>query len=219
MSADIQEFDYSVDLMRSILWQYNDAERLQALIQAKQDWYNKNQRDFWQGWFDDVFNVETANDFGLSVWAKILGISFSASEGEDEPGKPIFGFASSSRNFDNSNFAKSSGATVVLTKAQKRLVVKLRYMQLLSRGTVPEINEFLKAAFSEYGDVWVLDPQDMSFAIFTFGFEPDTTVQFVLDKYDLLPRPAAVGSKIRIVTRKPFGFGNSNENFNNGTFI
>jgi hypothetical protein len=34
----IQEFDFSVDLLRAILWQRNDAVNLQALLEKK----NKN---------------------------------------------------------------------------------------------------------------------------------------------------------------------------------
>ena len=34
---NIQEFDFSVDILQALLWQYNDATKLQALLQKKQE--------------------------------------------------------------------------------------------------------------------------------------------------------------------------------------
>src|ERR1700733_14966336 len=72
-NADIQQFDFSVNLLQAILWQYNDAINLQALLEAKDSWYFNNQTQFWNHWFNNVFNLATANDFGLAVWSIILG--------------------------------------------------------------------------------------------------------------------------------------------------
>lgn len=217
MSQDIQTINYSVDLLKAILWQYNDAERLQKLLELKQQWYDENQSQFWQNWYDDVFNLDTANDFGLSVWAIILNIPLVAEEGSDNGTKNIFGFGSFHSNFGNSNFARNGG-TIRLSTAQKRLVLKLRYFQLISRGTVPEINQFLRMLFSADGNVYVLDSLDMTFAIYVFTFAPSSQIQLILEKFDLLPRPAGVGVKYLIFTKKTWGFGPYHLNFDNGNF-
>lgn len=215
--SDIQEFDYSVDLLKAILWQYNDAERLQKLLELKQEWYDENQARFWSNWYNDVFNLDTANDFGLSVWAIILNIPLVADEGLDPLGKPIWGFGSFHKNFDNGNFAKTGNA-IRLTTNQKRLILKLRYYQLVSRGTVPEINHFLRMLFANDGNVYVLDSLDMTFAIYIFTFNPSSQIKLILEKFDLLPRPAGVGVKYLIVTKKTWGFGQYHNNFDNGNF-
>lgn len=219
MSATIQEFDYSVDLMQSLLWQYNDAERLQKLLELKQEWYNENQTAFWSNWYNDVFNLETANDFGLSVWSIILNIPLAATIAPDAPGKPIFGFGAFHKNFNNGAFASTGSGAIGLSTEQKRLVLKLRYFQLVSRGTIPEINEFLRTLWDNEGNVYVLDPGDMTFAIYVFTFTPSSQIQFILEKFDLLPRPAGVGVKYIIVTKNTFGFGQYHANFNNGNFV
>lgn len=215
--SDIQEFDYSVDLLKAILWQYNDAERMQKLLELKQEWYDKNQSRFWSNWYHDVFNLDTANDFGLSVWAIILNIPLSVNEGIDPPGKPIWGFGQYHKNFDNGNFARN-GKSIGLTTEQKRLILKLRYYQLVSRGTVPEINHFLRMLFANEGNVYVLDSLDMTFAIYIFTFNPSSQIKLILEKFDLLPRPAGVGVKYLIVTKKTWGFGQYHNNFDNGNF-
>ncbi len=38
----IQNFDYSVNLLQALLWQYNEAKNLQGILEAKQTWYDIN---------------------------------------------------------------------------------------------------------------------------------------------------------------------------------
>lgn len=217
MSAFIQDFDFSVDLLRCVLWQYNDAERLQTLLAQKQDWYIKNQTEFWRSWIRDVFDMRTANDFGLSVWGKILRESrdrYVPGVGIDYP---AFGFGSFRRNFGRGNFRRADAGYIKLGSAQYRMLLQLRYFKMISRGTVPEINTFMQRLFQNQGRVYVLDPLDMSFAVYIFSFAPIFWQRFVLEDIDALPRPAGVGSSIRVVTRKAFGFGPYHTNFT-GTF-
>lgn len=149
MSQQIQAFDFSVDLLRALLWQYNDAARLEALLRQKQEWYDANQTAFWRDWTRDVFDLRTANDFGLAVWAIILNVPLAAASQGDDPNKPIWGFGQYRENFTNGNFASISSSQ--LSTEQKRLVLRLRYFQLVTRGTVPEVNSFLRYLFGDMG--------------------------------------------------------------------
>lgn len=215
--STVQEFDASVNLLAAILWQYEDAERLKALAVAKQAWTTQNQTNFWLGWYRDVFNVDTATDFGLSIWGRILNVRLGVDVAPQN--KVAFGFGAAHKNFNApSNFGVDADKTQSLTLEQQRLVIKLRYFQLTSRGTVPEINRFLNQLFGVQGGAFVIDPHDMSFAIYQFGFNPDSQLRFILDEFDLLPRPAGVGVKWQVQMRPVFGFGPYNINFNRGTF-
>lgn len=215
--ATVQQFDYSVDLLQAILWQYNDASKLISLAQQKSEWYEENQRDFWDNWYTDVFNLQTANDFGLAVWARILNVPLVATVPASED-RPVFGFGIHNLNFFNGNFGRDVSGTVNLTTEQKRLVLRLRYFQLISNGTVPEINAFLRLLFGSEGAVYVLDSLDMSFAVYVFDFVPAASVLFVLEQFDLLPRPAGVGTSILISPGDSFGFAPYYLNFENGNF-
>ena len=128
-----QELDYSVDLLKAILWQYNDASRLQSILQSKQDWYDENQRDFWENWYNDVFNLQTANEFGLSVWAIILDIPIIVQVEPPDPDFIRWGFGGYHLNYDNSNFAPASGGVQALTVEQARTVLRMRYFQITPR--------------------------------------------------------------------------------------
>lgn len=210
---NIERFDFSVDLLKVILWEYNDAIKVQALLEQKQDWYTINQTEFWQNWYKNVFDLRTANDFGLAVWAIILEMPLVAEVGKSEEDAPAFGFGENYQNFNNGNFLATSSTSVRLTTEQKRLVLRLRYYQLISNGTVPEINAFL---ISLFGDAYVLDTYDMSYAIYVINTDVSSEFQFILENYDLLPRPAGVGTRIIYNRDDLFGFGEDYQNFNNG---
>lgn len=215
--STVQSFDASVNLLAAILWQYEDADKLKALAYAKQAWTEEYQTNFWNNWYRDVFNIDTANSFGLSIWGRILNISLGVEVAPQN--KVAFGFGAKHKNFDApSNFGVDSSRTQALSLEQQRLVIRLRYFQLTSRGTVPEINAFLAEIFSDQGKVFVVDPLNMSFAIYQFNFTPDSQLRFILDEYDLLPRPAGVGVKWTSKMRPVFGFGSHNLNFYTSNF-
>lgn len=213
----IQEFDFSVNLLKALLWEHNNADALTSLVSSKQAWYKTNQEDFWSSWFRDVFNLDTANAFGLAVWARILNVPLAV-QVESSADKPAWGFGTNHQNFNSGNFARAIAGEQNLTVEQRRLVLKLRYFQLTSRGAVPEINEFLKALFGDQGNVYVIDSLDMTFATYFFNFNPSSDLRFILEKYDLLPRPAGVGVRYVVQVKPSWGFGVNHLNFENGSF-
>lgn len=215
----IKTFEFSADLLRVLLWTYDGSTPLRSLLQSKKEWYDLYNSKFWTDWVRDVFDLRTANEFGCNVWSIILGIPLQVTLAPSPPSKPTWGFGEFNQNFGNGNFSRDADQSARLTLAQKRLVLRLRYFQLISRGTVPETNQFLKLLFGEEGDVYVLDRLDMTYAIFVFTFQPSSQLAFILEEYDLLPRPAAIGAQYIVVTRKVFGFGDYNLNFNNGNFL
>lgn len=213
MTTRIQQFDFSVDLLRAILWQYNDAAKLQSLLTQKQAWYDETQTTFWTDWVRDVFNLLTANEFGLSVWGVILGIPLSIGL----PGtgaRPVWGFGVHNQNFENGNFGRDSAGVAGLTVEQKRIILRLRYYQLVSDGSAPWANYVLKRVF---GMGYVLDPEDMT-CTYVFPVAIPQAVLSVIQTYDLLPRPAGVQINILVDPGQVFGFDPYYLNFGNGGF-
>jgi hypothetical protein len=213
---DIQQFDYSIDIEQALLWQRNTAEALTSLIQSKQRWYDENVTRFLNQWYDDVFNLDTANDFGLSVWSIILDLPLFQGVNVDPPGKPIFGFGTYNQNFENGNFSNINQKTG-LTTEEKRLLLKLRYFSLATRDDIPDINSFLAYVFEPYGTVYVLDGEDMTMT-YVFSYSISENLLEIMLQYKLLPKPAGVLLKTVILTKPIFGFGTYNQNFENGNF-
>jgi hypothetical protein len=212
-----QEVDLSVDVLQTILWHYNKAERIQKLLQAKSNWYAVNHRLFWERWIIDVFNLETANEFGLSVWAIILKLPLFLGAEPDDPDKPIWGFGDNNLNFGHGNFARANGG-MRLDIEEKRLLLRLRYFQLISRAAIPETNEFFSHVFAAYGPVYVLDGLDMSIVV-VFTEAIPWRLQYILKKFDLIMRGSGVKLRYRFNPTAVFGFGPNNKNFGHGTFF
>jgi hypothetical protein len=196
MTTTIQQFTYTVDLLKALLWQYNDAVNLQALLAAKQEWYNENQTEFWSNWYTDVFDLRTANDFGLAVWAIILGQSLYVNL--NAAGRPTWGFEEFHRNFNRGNFGSGTGNTVRLSTETSRILLRCRAYQLQTAACVPEINRMLADIFADFvapgaTPAYVQDNLDMT-CDYVFLFDLPAELQFALRYFDVLPRPAGVES-------------------------
>lgn len=185
---NIQDFDYSVNLLRALIWRFDGAPALRSIAEQKQLWYEQNQSKFWQDWYDNVFNPQTMNEFGCSVWGRILDIQMDLPFGSTQ-----------------------------LATAQKRLVIQLRYFQLVTRGTVPEINEFMSLLFADQGKAFVWDNQDMTMT-YVFESAPDEGLLYIVNQYDLLPRDHGVKTNIHLIVQPCWGFGSYYLNYDNGPY-
>lgn len=190
--SNIQDIDTNANLLRAILWQYEGAPKLRQIVDAEQAYFDGAQAQFWSGWLRDVFDFNTANDFGLAVWARILDINL----GVDVPAsgnEANWGFSPNNENFGAGNFGRASSGELSLTTDQKRLVIRLRYAQITKRPTLPNINETLATVFADFGGVaYAVDNQDMTIE-YLFAFALPSSLKLVLEQYDLLLRPAGVG--------------------------
>ena len=217
MTTDIQAFDFSVNLLQAILWQYTNAPNLLSILESEQTWYDVNQTEFWTNWYDDVFNLKTANTFGLNVWAYILNQPIFVTNGPSPLTKPAWGFGSHRKNFNRGNFSSTTGSTYQLPDESARILLQLRYFQLTSAGCVPEINRMLKYVFADYGQVYLEDRLDMT-QHYVFRFVPDSNLSYLLNNFDILPRPAGVKSSYYVSAIPRWGFGPYNANFTRGNF-
>lgn len=224
----IEQIDYTLDVEQALLWQYDKATALISLVTQKQEWLDINQTEFWSDWYTDVYNLYTANSFGLSVWSIILDIPYFVRP--MNPFVDVWGFneyppINPYVNFDNGVFGAIydyDPSRPPLTVEEQRIVLKLRYFQLISRGALTYTNEFFNMLFNDpsgpyQGGVWELDGFDMTI---TYVINCDLSVNLieVIKTYDLFPRPAAVGIKY-VDTRFPaFGFGEFYFNFERGAF-
>lgn len=216
-NGDIQLFDFSVNLLQALLWQYNNAPNIQSLVNSKNNWYFENQEQFWGYWFNNVFNLETADDFGLAVWSIILGQPTYINNAPGDTSM-AFGWGSNRMNFGNGNFCPANGSTYQLPAQWARLLLQLRYFQLTSAGTVPEINRMLKYLFALYGPAWCVDNLDMTMTYY-FDFAIPSGFLMILQNFDILPRPSGVKLSWQQGNFKPFGWGSNRANFGNGPFL
>jgi len=207
----VEQFDFIVDVSRALIWQYNSAEKIEAMVLNKQKWLDENVRDFWANWYRDVYDLRTANDFGLQVWAIILGMQFALKE--DIP-TVWFGFTGSGgKNFNNASFFPNN--TLALSTEQKRNLLQLRYFQITSGGTIPEINRAVQRILP---NAKIIDNMNMTITL-AYPDIPSSEAMYILENYDVIPRPAGVKINNVFGYATWFGFtGSGLQNFNNSNF-
>lgn len=179
--SNIFEYDPSVDFTKHIFWQYNNAPNLNSLVNSKQAWYQTNQTQYWQDWVNNVLNITTANDYGLSIWGILLGIP---------------------RTY------LVDGENMSLSTEQYRTVILARLKMLKMRGTIPEINSLLQFIFGKYGKAYAIDNYDMSIT-YRFNFSLTPLQIAVLQNVSILPKPAGVEINVVALGNDVFGFNGS----------
>ena len=216
------DYKCELDLTNAIDWQRSNAQILLAWLIKKTEWYAVNHCEFWNVWFDNVFNLDTANDFGLSVWSIILDENAYGVIEASPSDYPAFGFDEFRKNFNNGNFATNSDVGYNFTTEQVRKMLKLKAFILHMSGSVHgdsniAINTSLERIFGD-NSIYCIDNRDMSFNYVVYDRKFDA-LAVELYVRDLLPRPIGIEvDKVVNGNALQFGFGAKRANFNNGNF-
>lgn len=149
---------YNADLTQTLKWLQNEAPNITQLITGFQSWRDINNTQFWSNWQSSVFNLNTANSFGLKVWCIILGVSNDIVSFDNN--KYPFAFGKNRQNFQapsdstltspnkiGGNFFGNNGKVSGLEEI--RFLLKLRYAALVSNGRFIFINRMLNYIFHE----------------------------------------------------------------------
>lgn len=161
--------DWIIDLEKSILWQYDKSAKLKSLIEQKQTWYKENVTDFITNYFKNIFNLKTANDFGLAVWGKLL-------------------------NFPRQIKNKNDNTLLDLSTEQYRFLLQAQVLKFKMNCTIPEINRYLRIIFNEptNKNVKVIDNHDMTITYFLNPVSVSEEIRDLIENYDFLPCPTGV---------------------------
>lgn len=171
--------------------QYANSPKIKQLITYHTEYFDATWVD---EFYDVVWNIDTAQGFGLDIWSRIVGI---------ENGRYI---KSTTTELDDQAFR-----TLILTKA----------LSNISDSTMNNMNKVLKNLFKDRGRCWVNDLQNMAIR-YVFEFELQQWETSVL-KSDTLPRPGGVLANILTTPSEfIFGFEEAGEHsmaFDQGTFL
>lgn len=189
-----------VNVKQALIWRHNNAPVLTSLANAKEAWYETNHAGFWQDWYNGVFNLTTANDFGCSVWSIILDLFYNI-ENTSVTNVP-FGFGMFNKNFFNSNFSPIEKPSVALKTFEKIIILLLRHWQIVSKGRTVEDNSFLKTLFQPANENWdwpgmptnwpkIVDNLNMTCSV-SLNAPISANLASVIIGFDLLPRASTV---------------------------
>lgn len=190
---EVCDLQNTANLLECILWQYDNAPKLKSLVQACQDEFDGNVQDFWDNFYTNIFNLDTANSFGLAVWGICLGVE-----------RPKYEY---------------QGQEYLYSDDMYRLFLKAQSIIFSNNGSIAQFNKYMNLLFPNK-PIKINDNLDMTIRV-VFYYTPTAEEWFVINNPDFLPRPSGVEIELVIIAPdKVFGFdGSGLSGFDQGTFF
>lgn len=185
-SSAVNPDGYFFDPWVTVLSQYANSPVVTALVDYFAQWLDPASR--FDNFYSLLWNIDTAQGFGLDVWGRILGVNrvLQVPTGEflgfesDDQAKP-FGYGilyGGARSTDN----------VALTDAAYRTLLLAKAALNITDASTPAINEILLSLF---GNGYVRDNQDMTITyVFSQALTPVQTA--IVFQSGVLPKPCGV---------------------------
>lgn len=192
-----------IDVEQTIVSQYGNSATITQLVH-NMNLYLDPRADF-DTFFDYVWNVETAEGFGLDIWGRIVGVDRSINVPADTPNPGMFPFTAGVYEMDDDQYR-----TVILIKA----------LANITNCTAEGLNQLLSNLFATQGRCYVRDTGSMSM-VYTFEFWLQPFEYVIITQYQVAPRPAGVLATVfQVDVPTTFGFAESLQlqPFDQGTF-
>jgi len=183
----------------TVVTQYANSPILLHLIES---WFQSiDQEQDIDSFFDLIWNVMTAQGYGLDIWGTIVGVDRNLEVADPEE---AFGF-SQGETWDTFGPAGTApfytGASLTniftLTDTAYRQLILAKALANICDGSIPSINAILLALFGPSnpfgpgGNCYVTNGQDMTMT-FTFEFTLNPVQNSIIYNADVLPVPSGV---------------------------
>ena len=182
------------DVLATVISQYANSPILLQLIYNMADYLDPTAN--FDAFYNLIWNVDTAQGYGLDVWGRIVGVSRVLQLPVNED---FFGFDPASDAFPfNEGIFYGGGVTTnnfALSDTAYRKLILAKALANISDGSIPSINQILINLFSEYGNCYVTDGEDMTMT-YTFGSTLSLVDFAIVSQSGVLPRPAGVSATI-----------------------
>lgn len=189
--GDIQQFDPWTTLIS----QYANSPILTSMILSFNAAMDATQ--FLSNFYDMIWNIQTAQGYGLDVWGRIVGVQRSISIpgsvqyfGFDEAGSGVTGFGQGI--FYSGNTLTSN---IVLQDTDFQRLILAKAAGNISSGAIPAVNAILLALFPNRGACYVADGLNMSLT-YTFHFALTPVELAIVSQLNVLPSAAGVSINV-----------------------
>lgn len=182
-----------LDPRQTVLSQYANSPVLLALIDALGGAIDRQQslNDF----YDWIWNVDTAQGFGLDIWGRIVGVTRSLFI----PSAQYLGFSNATDDYPFGDGVFWRAANIApnyqLTDMAYRQLVLAKAALNITDSSIPAINAILRALFPTYGNVYVRDNRDMTLT-YVFGAALSKVDYAIVTQSGVLPRPLGVSMTV-----------------------
>jgi hypothetical protein len=188
-------WEKSFDYLPTIISQYANSPTIVSLISSFSNWLDPtaNLEEF----YDLIWNVDTAQGYGLDVWGRIVGVGrvLNVATGS------YFGFTgpsgASGDPYNQSPFysGQSTTSNFALSDDGFRTLIYAKAAANITDGSIPSINQILLTLFPGRGNCYVVDNEDMTM-IYHFNFILTPVEAAIVSQSGVIPRPCGVAATI-----------------------
>jgi hypothetical protein len=181
------------DVESTIISQYGNSATISKLIHNMNK-YIDPRKDL-DAFYDTVWNIETAEGFGLDIWGRVVDLP---------TGRNIL-----------------TSPVTILNDTQFRPLILVKALSNISITSSAVFNQLLSNYFAGRGPVFVSDQLNMSMR-YNFQFQPEPFEIQILAQPGIFLRPAGVQVSILVINGPVFGFregGPTYTGFNQAPFV
>lgn len=188
---------------QTIISQYANSPTIVQLIRSMNEYIDPSANI--DAFYNLVWNVHTAEGYGLDLWGRIVGVTrnLNLPEGIDNPGGYFF-----------------EPGTYTLDDEYFRTLILVKALANITNCTAQSVNQLLTNLFAGRGRCYVRDTADMTMVyVFEFFLEPFEFA--IVTASGAIPHPVGVQSTVfQVDTLNTFGFAESGQlqPFDQGTF-
>lgn len=144
------------DVWETVISQYANSPIITALLTGFADWIDQTQN--FDDFYDMIFNVDTAQGYGLDVWGRIVGVNRTLKV--STPGA-YFGFheATDAVGFNQAPFYSGAPLTAnfILGDEAYRKLILTKAMANITSCAIPVLNQMLMTLFPHRGNCYVTE--------------------------------------------------------------
>lgn len=187
----------SPNIDQTLIAQYAQSPVLTELIDNLSEYFDQSAN--WNSFYQYVWNIDTAQNWGLDFWGKVLGVSryLEIPVTADYLGLEGSGGTASGGPFDEGVFYDGATATqtYALPDATYRILLYAKAFANICRTCIPVLNQLMRLLFPGLGDTYCLDTGNMTMTYY-LGWAPTAIQLAIVEQSGAVPHPTGVAVSI-----------------------
>lgn len=182
---------------QTVLSQYAQSPVVMQLLDNLAAYFDQSAN--WNNFYQYVWNIDTAQAWGLDFWGKILGVSrfleipvTAKYLGLEAPTGGASGYPFDVGVFYN---GQTSTQTYALSDSDFRTLLYAKAFANICRTCIPVLNQLMRLLFPGLGDTYCLDNGNMSMTYY-MGWAPTFVQLAIVEQSGAVPHPTGVAVSI-----------------------
>lgn len=180
----------------TVISQYANSPTLQQLIQSFNGYLDQTANLV--AFYDLIWNVATAQGYGLDVWGRIVGLggrTLQISAGRYLGFEEATGVSADPFNQSPLYLGAPVTSNYALSDDDYRTLIYAKALANICDGSIPSINAILMTLFVGRGNAYVADSGGMAM-VYTFNFALTPVEVAIISQSGVLPKPVGVDATI-----------------------